>query len=442
MTEATRLYLNSQQRLAKLAARLRGEGIGARLARGALWSMGSAIINRGLGLIGAMLAARILGVEAFGEVGVAQQVVAMMGTLCGLSVAAASSRFIAESFRLSKDTAGRFLTATAYWSWGSAVVGAVALLVLSPWLAAQPLGSAALAPVLVASIPLLVLSLVAQAQTGALAGLESFRGIAVSNVWGGILGIPIQVAGAYYFGVNGYLVGLAAAEAIRWAVGRQELSKQMRLTGIQWKRPASIDFKKLFLFGFPTMLGSLVIGFVMIASFAIVAHAQDGYEQVGLFQATLQFRNILIFVSVQLSSSVIPVLASAYANGQSDEFSSGLRKIVRWSILSSVGTSAALGAVAPFAMGGFGEAFGQHWALLLILAVLTPIQAGNAVGGAVLSAINKPWLLFFGTLGFGALAIVLVLIAPTAQGLIISQGIGSIVPLAVIIRTLYRDYRG
>lgn len=427
--------------LAGLLQRLRGQGVGARLARGTLWSMGSAVVARGMGLLATMLAARLLGAEAFGQVGVVQQVVAMMGTLAGLGVGTTASRFIAASRSGQPAYTGRILGATAAWSWGSALLGGAILAALAPWLARGPLASADLVVPLVAAVPLLIFSLVAQAQVGGLMGFEAFRATAASNVLSGLIGLPLQVFGAWQFGVPGFVLGLACTELLRWLLGRRALALAMAEGGVHWQRPTRGDLAKLLNFGVPSMLASMLVGPVLLISFAIVGRQPGGYADVGLFQATQQFRNLLIFVAVQSASAIVPVLAAAHGAHDRAGLARGLRRVMAWSAVSSLLLSLALAVVAPLAMRGFGQAFAAHWTLLWWLALLAPMQALNAVGIAALTAINRPWSVLLATSVFACGALLAVVQLPTALGLVLSQGAGSMLALLVVAFALRRDWR-
>lgn len=431
----------ANSRFDKFVHGLRGTGIGARLARGTLWSMASAVITRGLGLVAAMLAARLLGTEAFGEVGVAQQVVAMIGTLAGMAVGTTASRFIAAGKDHDRQRTGRVLSATAVWSWASAVLGGTALVVLAPWLAAGPLAAPLMADALLAAVPLLVFTLVSQAQTGGLAGFEAFRASATANAASGVLGIPLQLLGAWEFGAPGFVIGLAATELLRWLLGLRVLANAMTKAAVKWEQPRWADIRQLLSFGLPSMLASLLVGPVLLVSFAIVGRQPQGYAEVGLFQATQQYRNLLVFVSVQSAAAIVPVLAAAHAAQDRQGLGRGLRRASALSVGSSIPLSMLLTVLAPWAMNGFGPAFAGHSSLLFWLALLAPIQALNAVGMAILCASDRPWTSLLVTVVFAIGALTTVLQMPTSLGLILSQGLGSIPALAVIAWAMRDEWR-
>lgn len=404
--------------------------------------MASAVLARGLGLVGAMLAARLLGVEAFGQVGVVQQTVATLGTVAGLGVAATASRFIAASRLTRRDEAAAVLATTAAWSWGAALLAGVGLLVSAPWVAAVALQAPQLAEPLRMAVPLLVFSLLAQAQAGALGGFEAFRAAALSGLMAGLVAVPLQVGGAWQAGMPGFVLGLAVAEALRWSIGYRALRVEMRRHGIAWQRPRWADLRRLLGFGLPTMLAGLLVGPVQLACLAVVGRQPQGYDEVGLFQATQQFRNLLIFVAVQSAAAVVPVLAAAHGAGDRVGLARGLRRAAGWSFAASVILAAALALLAPWAMAGFGAEFSRQSHLLVWLAVLAPAQALNAVGSSALSAVDRPWTLLGATTLFAIGALGISVHAPTALGLVLSQGLASLPPCLWMLWALRREWRG
>ena len=79
-----------------LWTRLESSPVGERLLRGTFWSMAGTLISRALGLAAAILAARIIGKIVYGELGVIQSTVGMLGTLAGFGMGTTTSKFVAE----------------------------------------------------------------------------------------------------------------------------------------------------------------------------------------------------------------------------------------------------------------------------------------------------------------------------------------------------------
>jgi O-antigen/teichoic acid export membrane protein len=219
------------------------------------------------------------------------------------------------------------------------------------------------------------------------------------------------------------------------------LARVMHEHGVAWQRPRREDFSQLLSFGLPSMLASMLIGPVMLLTLVIVSR-KGGYAEVGLFQATQQFRNVLLFVGVQTASTVVPVLAATYGAQDRAGLARGLRWALGLALVSSVVLGLVLAVIAPLAMAGFGRDFGAHWTLLWWLALLAPVQAVNAIGSSALTAVGRPWMLLLSACSFAIAALLIAWIDPTARGLLLSQGLGSVAPLIVIGIVLWPYWTG
>src|SRR5579871_3753032 len=79
----------------------------ARFATGALWSVTGAAVSRGLSLAGFVIAGRLLGAAAFGEVGMVQSTQAMFGVLAGGALGLTATRYVAAHHAADRARARR-----------------------------------------------------------------------------------------------------------------------------------------------------------------------------------------------------------------------------------------------------------------------------------------------------------------------------------------------
>ena len=70
----------------RLWLRIRSSPIGHRVAKGAFWMVSGNVIARLLGLVGSILAARILGKVSFGELGTIQSTVGLFAVFAGFGI--------------------------------------------------------------------------------------------------------------------------------------------------------------------------------------------------------------------------------------------------------------------------------------------------------------------------------------------------------------------
>src|SRR5215472_10010244 len=84
-----------------------------RLVRGTFWSLSGAVAARTFGLLSSLIVARILGTSGFGELGLIQSTIGMLGTLGGFGLGLTSTKYVAE-FRTSDPTAAGRMISVAY----------------------------------------------------------------------------------------------------------------------------------------------------------------------------------------------------------------------------------------------------------------------------------------------------------------------------------------
>ena len=194
--------------------RVRGSPLASRLVRGSFWSLAGSLTSRVLALGAAIIAARILGKAAYGELGIIQSTLSMFGTLAGFGLGATAMKFVAEHRTKDPPKAGRIIALSSIVSWGTSIALALALYAAAPWLATTALAAPQLTESLQLSSLLLFLNGINGAQNGVLSGFEAFKSIAKVSLISGLLNFPLVIAGAWYFKLDGLIWGLIVAQAV------------------------------------------------------------------------------------------------------------------------------------------------------------------------------------------------------------------------------------
>lgn len=70
--------------------------LSSRLVRGTLWSFGGAAASRGFTLVASVMTARLLGVEAFGELGAVQSTIGMFAVFAGFGLGLTATKYVAQ----------------------------------------------------------------------------------------------------------------------------------------------------------------------------------------------------------------------------------------------------------------------------------------------------------------------------------------------------------
>lgn len=401
--------------------RLAANSVRARFARGAVWCVAEAGLTQGLRLVAFALAARVLGAQGFGELSMIQNTVGMAGIFAGAGLGVTATRHIAASRQSDPDRAGRILSLCTLLGLVSGGAAAAALWCSADWLARAALHAPALAsPLRIASTLIWAMTLLG-VETGALAGLEAFRTLALTSLAGGMLTLGLVVAGAARGGVPGAVAGLALATLGAAAVARAALHVECRRRGVPvWRRPGRGDAGVLFGFSLPALLSSSMnVPFLWLAA-TILVRRPGGYFEMGLFSAANQWRLLIAFLPGVLERSALPVLSSLASAGDWRRF----RSLLWTHVAAAAGGAACLALpvslAAPWVMGLYGEGFRQGRPLVVLLAVAAVLAAANSAVGTAMVSRSRVWraALYNAIWGVTLLAAALVWIPPFgARGL-------------------------
>ncbi len=294
--------------------RLRTSPLGYRLAAGAFWSLGGALISRALALLSTILVARILGARGFGELGMLQGTVGLFGTVAGFGLGMSATKYVAELRRADPPRAGRIISLSALTSWATGALMALALALAAPWVAAHTLAAPQLAGLLRLGALLLLLNGVNGAQTGALAGFESFKTIAALNLVVGLCSFPLMLLGAWRFGLAGAVWALVAGAALNCLLNSAALRAEARRHGIPLTARGAWHEWPIFLrFNLPGMLNSVLMAFSAWACGAFLAQQPGGYAGLGVLNAAKRVQQIPEALITTAHAPMLPVLSEAFA---------------------------------------------------------------------------------------------------------------------------------
>ncbi len=137
-----------------------------RITRGALWSLTGAVISQALALAASVITARYLGKEGFGEFGIIQSTIGMLGTLAGLGLSTTATKYVAQLRTTDPDRAGRIIALGSAIALSSGSLLSAASFLFAPLLAARTLNAPQLTMELRIASGLLVLNALNGTQTG------------------------------------------------------------------------------------------------------------------------------------------------------------------------------------------------------------------------------------------------------------------------------------
>ena len=363
-----------------------------RLARGAFWSLTGSLISRGLGLLSAVLVGRMLGRDAFGELGIIQNTIGMFGSLAGFGMGLTASKHVAEFKSADPTRAGRILGLAAGTAWITSGLMALALAVSAPWLAAKTLAAPHLAGLLQLGAVLLFLSGVNGAQTGALSGFEAFKAIARINLISGVLTFPLMVLGAWRWGVAGATWGLIGSQLANCllcfvAVRAEAARFQIRYAFAGWRGEGQLFWH----FSLPAVLTGVLNSVVAWGASALVVNQAGGYGEMGIYNAALRVKQVPELFLGMLIAPMLPILSEAFGKGDRVSFQRTLLFNFLLATLIIVPVSLVQAAAPSLTLLPFGAGYQGHPGIVVWLMLHAVVYALFFPMSSVLISMGEMW---------------------------------------------------
>jgi O-antigen/teichoic acid export membrane protein len=391
------------------------DSLRGRFARGAVWSLIGAVIAQGANLTASVITARLLGREQFGEYGIIQSTVGMLGVFAGFGLGITATKYVAELRTLDPGRAGRIIAlgcAVAIISGGLLALG---LFVYAPVLAAKTLNAPALADELRIASVLLFFNALSGAQTGALSGFEAFRAIARINMARGLLTFPVTVALVLLWRLPGAIWALAATAALTCILSQIALRRLCAASGIHsrfssaWK-----EWRVLWSFSTPAFLAGALTGPVTWAANTMLVNQPGGYAEMGVLSAASQWRTALLFLPGLVGQVALPMLSSLQNIGGKG----AVRRVLLGSVLTNALCTAPLLVIllpcSRWIMPLYGTAFSGRGAVLEVSLLSAALLAIQTPVGNFIAAFGRMWVGFFMNAGW---AVCLLTIAKVLLGL-------------------------
>jgi O-antigen/teichoic acid export membrane protein len=301
-----------------------------RLLRGAMWSIGGAVVARGMALAGSVFAARVLRLESFGELGIIQGTAGMFGALAGLGLGFTATKHIAEFRRSDPARVGRIIGISYLVACLTGLVASVILWATAPFLAAKILAAPHLSSLLRLSLGLVVLGTLTGLQTGILAGFEAFEAIAKVAVASALLSVPMLVAGVWWSGLEGAILALSAGLLTAGVLNYHAIRATAKASDVEISfSDAGRELRKVSRFSFFVLVGSLMGIPINWICNSMLVHQPSGYEQMGIFNAANQWRMIILFIPGSVGSVLLPMMAHCHGEGDHSRY----RKLLRYNVL-------------------------------------------------------------------------------------------------------------
>lgn len=376
-----------------LYSKIKTSNIAHRMATGAFWSLTGTSIAKFLVLAAGIICARILGKEEYGEFGMIRSTINMFVVFGMSGLGLTATKFISEYRKSETFRIPSIYILTNGFALITGIVITVSILGLAPIIATKNLNSPYLINDLRWGALILFFTVLNGVQSGTLSGMENFKAIAVNTLIGSITEAILMILGAYYFGVTGALIGYGFGYIVFAVCNQISIRETFKKFGIgislaQFKRQ---DLKLLYSFSIPAALSSLMVAPVYWYIRSLLVRT-NGYGELAIYEASDQWKVIILFVPMAISQIVLPILSSI-SSTDSNKF----WKVLRINIFVNASISFIMALFvclfAKYIMSLYGSDF-EDTTTLIILAISTIFSSIANVIGISISSRNKMWIGF------------------------------------------------
>ncbi len=300
-----------QTDLQKILNKAQSSDIAKRILNGAFWSFTGTALGKFFVLLTGIICARILGKEQFGALGMVRSTIGMFIILGAGGIGVTATRFIAFYRKREVSHAASIYKLSTLFSLFLAVATGLLLVGFTGSLSEKVLKSAELAYPLVIGICALFFSVLNSSENGTLSGLEDFRSIAINTLIGSIIESVGMIIGAYYWQVEGAIGGFGIGIFVMYLCNKRSALKGLHKAGIKTtnQKVRKEDWKLLYKYSIPATLSALTVTPVYWFVRSMLVR-NDGYGELGIFEAADQWKVIILFVPGAISQIILPIMSS------------------------------------------------------------------------------------------------------------------------------------
>ena len=284
-----------------------GNSLQAKISKGIAWSFFGTFISKGLMLVAFIFIARIISVEEYGQLGVIRNTIATFAAFSVMSFGVTATKYLAIYKDNELIRAERILTFTRGFVFISSLIISVFIFIFSDYIALTMLDDSSLSTVAKLSSFAIFFTALNGYQNGLLAGLERFKEISFINILNGILTFPILISLAYFWRVPGVVVGLIIISLLTWLLSAYYVQISMKENSLKYRFDNFLhEWETIKHFTLPSFLSGLSIAPAILMTNLILAHQENGYYQLGIFNAAYFFSVITSTLNGVIGQVVYP----------------------------------------------------------------------------------------------------------------------------------------
>lgn len=378
--------LERSSKIQLLTSRLRGSV----LFKDSFWALFGNVMSKGLSLVAAILVARFLGREAYGEYGMIKNTLVYIAVFSTFGLGFTSTKYISQNKDKEPHRLRSLINASTLVSLCFSGIMALVVFIFANALAVY-LEDASMATTLRYASIVIVFNSIATVQVGLLSGLKKFRETAKINVCVGIITFIFSVILTYFHGLEGSVIAILITNVANCILNLLLLRKTMVDYPSEIKLLWS-DVKDLVCFSAPIALQESSYSITFWASNLILVKMAD-YGQLGLHSAATQWTAIILFIPSVLQNVMLSYLSESTIGGNNKSQYSMLKKMLLINFTATFIPFLIALAISPFVVTIYGDSYNGLPLVLNIAMATTVIRCLVQVFIQEFIALGKTWTL-------------------------------------------------
>jgi O-antigen/teichoic acid export membrane protein len=382
------------------------------------YTLGSAVVGRGVAFVNTVLLVRWLGPGNYGVYAVLLSLLMVSSSFANLRLDLGLARYLPQ-FLLRRGFTERELVKRAWWlGVALSLLTSMGLLAFAGLVATRVYARPELTGYVRLIAPAIALTVIQQMGLSTLAGLQDYRKVAMVQVLASVLQLVASVAGWAWMGLRGAVLGYVASTGImalvaalvarhrlaefgfrNWAANRQgakgEAGQSFSVQRTKNQGPRTEQhptLTHLTRFSVGCLFASLISTSGYWCGTAILTRYR-GFEAAALFSVAYGFGAFTLFAPGYLLGPALPFLSEAWAAGRIDEFRGLARRNFRLAVSLTVPIAVFFAVVArPLVALVYGSRFASAWLAASLLSLAGAFFLGVAVFNLAFAAAGRVWV--------------------------------------------------
>ena len=326
--------------------------LGNRLLQDSLWALIGSVSARGLGLLAAILVARLLGKDIYGEFGMIKSTLLSVAIFSTFGLGYTATKFVAEFKQDQKEKLKLFYNYSMKITLLMGSVMSIVLFIFSNSIASLVLESSHLGPPLKIAAFWVLFNALSSTQIGILSGFGKFKAMAKINTITGFTTFSLSVVLTYYFLLEGALIALVLSQIVNWYLNFRVVNSSLPRNSIQLEEKKLLN--EILNFSFPIALQEATYAITSWLNYYLVIKLSN-FGELGLYSAANQWLGVILFIPGILRNVIL--LHMSETGNDTNRHQGILKRMLGINLVTTLLPVIVIVILANFISGFYGDTF-------------------------------------------------------------------------------------